>query len=91
MVGHPLVYSNQDFVLSLGPSICQIFEYYFVVRAVVVAVIEAVLVAVVWWLVLTPIAVEELGFQFLVVSFSRLLGSSLRRSFIPFLSSLLSL
>ena len=55
------------------------------------AVVEAMFAAVIWWLVLMPIVVEELGFQFLVVSFLHLLGSSLRHSFILFLSSLLSL
>jgi len=44
LVDHPLAYSNQDFSLFLVPSICQISMYYFV-KMVVVAVVEAVFVA----------------------------------------------
>ncbi len=58
---------------------------------VVMAVVEAVLVAVIWWLILMLIAVEELGFQFSVMSFLHLLVLPLRHSFVPSLSSLLSL
>ena len=59
--------------------------------AVIEAVLETVVVAVIWWLVPMPIAVGELGFQFPVVSFLHLLILPLRHSFVPSLSFLLSL
>ena len=58
---------------------------------VIDAVLIAVVVTVVWWLVLMPIVVEELSFQFLVASSLRLLILPLRYSFVPFLSFLPSL
>ena len=62
-----------------------------VAEAVFVVVIETAVEAVVWWLALMPIVVEELDFQFLVASFLHLLILPLRYSFVPFLSFLLSL